>query len=103
MGEPTKSHVVFKNGNLYIDAPIYEKYFASVDAVILLNGDGKILILPVHSQSSGGNLLKIRNAKGDRCVSAVSFLRQNGFEDSFERICSVAWDNQSAALVADLN
>jgi hypothetical protein len=97
------SHVVFRDGNLFIDRDLYDRYFARIETVILMKAADAILILPVHNQAAGGNLLKIRNTRGDRCVSTISFLRQNGFEDCFSQQCKARWDETASALVAELN
>lgn len=96
-------HVVFRDGNLFIDCDLYNRYLSGIESVILLKAAAAILILPVHNQAAGGNLLKIRNTQGDRCVSTISFLRQNGFDDCFASNCKVWWDDSASALVADLS
>ena len=59
------------------------------------------MILPVRHAASGGFLLKLRNAQGDRVVSAPHFFRDNGIEDDRERRLECEWNHAAAALVAD--
>ena len=63
-------------GNLYLDAEIYSLYFAGHETIALLQRENGFFILPVHNQASGGRLMKLRNSKGDRVITATDFLEQ---------------------------
>lgn len=86
-------------GNIYISYFVYQKYFAGIETIALLPRGDSFLILPVFSQASGGRILKIRNARGDRAVHAADFLRERGIDDTQELQCSLHWDDSAAALV----
>ncbi len=43
-----------------------------------------MLVLPVRYAASGGYVLKIRNAAGDRVVDAGDFFRDHGLDDGAE-------------------
>jgi hypothetical protein len=97
-GAPT---VTVKRGSLYLAREICDRYFAGLEAVILLRRDDDLLILPVRHAASGGYLLKLRNGAGDRVVSAPDFFREQGVEDDDELELSVAWSSEKAALCSD--
>jgi len=90
-----------KRGSLYLAREICDRYFAGLEAVILLRRDDDLLILPVRHAASGGYLLKLRNGAGDRVVSAPDFFREQGVEDDDELELSVAWSSEKAALCSD--
>ncbi len=97
----TGSSVVLTRGSLYLSCALYEKYFAGLDAVILLNRDDHLYIMPVRNTSGGGYLLKLRNSSGDRVIIAPDFFREHGLDDFQERDIDVSWDQDMAALKAD--
>jgi len=45
---------VLKRGSLYIDRPLYERYFPGLEAVILRRRENELLIMPVRHAASGG-------------------------------------------------
>ena len=69
-------HVQIRNGNIYIDASMSQRYFPNLHHIVLLKRDNQILILPVHHEGGGGLLLKIRNTRGDRVIHAQEFFRE---------------------------
>ncbi len=91
------------HGNIYIDASISEKHFPNIQHIVLLKRDNQILILPVHQEGSGGLLLKIRNAQGDRVVHAQEFFREHGIDEALDRLVPVLWDETAAGLVMDIS
>ncbi|MBL4853587.1 MAG: hypothetical protein JKY25_05030 [Robiginitomaculum sp.] len=95
------STVILKRGSLYLSCAIYEKYFAGLDAVILLNREGHLYIMPVRNTSGGGYLLKLRNSAGDRVIIAPDFFREQGLDDFQSREIDVLWDKDMAALKAE--
>ncbi len=95
------SNVILKRGSLYLSCALYEKYFAGLDAVILLNRDGHLYILPVRNTSGGGYLLKLINISGDRVIIAPDFFREYRLDDFQQREINVYWDQDMAALKAE--
>ncbi len=93
--------VILKRGSLYLTAKTYETYFAGLDAVILLDRDSHLFIMPVRNTSGGGYLLKLRNPAGDRIINAMDFFRDRGLDDFLERDIKVIWDMDMAALKAN--
>ena len=92
------STVTVKRGSLYLGREVYDRYFAGLEAVILLRRDNDLLILPVRHAASGGYLLKLRNGAGDRVVSAPDFFREQGIGEGEELNLDVAWSAEKAAL-----
>ncbi len=86
-----------KKGNLYFDHDLYEKYFSTINSIVLLKKEAIYLIMPVQ-QANGGLLLKIRNAKGDRIVHAIEFFQQYNIEMEREITLDVEWNTELAAL-----
>ena len=89
--------LIIRNGNIYIDAEQYQTYFSSVEAVVLLKKEEGILMMPVQN-ASGGLLLKIINAKGDRVVHASEFFMFNNIECRDEQAVDAFWNSDMAAL-----
>jgi hypothetical protein len=89
-------------GNLYLDAEIYSLYFAGHETIALLQSENGFLILPVHNQASGGRLMKLRNSKGDRVITATDFLEQCGVGYDHEVFCPAKWDSGMSALFVEL-
>jgi hypothetical protein len=96
MSEPAT--VTVKRGSLYLARDVYDRYFAGLEAVILLRRGDDLLILPVRHAASGGYLLKLRNGAGDRVVSAPDFFREQGLAEDAELRLPVAWSAEKAAL-----
>ncbi len=90
--------LTIKNGNIYLNSSIYETYFSSVKAVVLLKREEGVLLMPVQN-ASGGLLLKIINAKGDRIVHASEFFMFNDIESQNEQTIDAHWKSDMAALL----
>lgn len=88
---PDPSEIHFSAGRLYIAQNIAERYFPSINTVILLRQDRDLLVLPVWHAASGGYVLKIRNAAGDRVVNGADFFRDNGLPDDSQWHGQAAW------------
>ena len=87
-------------GNIYLPREIYDACLAGIDAVALLALFDEVLIVPLTAESGGGLLLKVRNARGDRVIHAQEFFRREGFSETFdERVVSIQWSPERAALV----
>ena len=89
-----------KGGSLYLTREIYDRYFAGLEAVILLRRDADLLILPVRNTAAGGYLLKLRNSAGDRVVHASDFFRAQGIADERELLLEVIWSSERGGLMA---
>ena len=90
------------NGNLYMDTHLYNTFFAGIETVALLPRQPGFFIMPVHSQASGGRLLKVRNAKGDRVVTATDFFEDCGISYGHKIICATKWDSAAHGLLVDI-
>lgn len=92
------AQVGVKRRRLYIPRTAYEAHFAGAGSVILLRKDQDLLVLPVRHAASGGYVLKIRNAAGDRVVDAGDFFRDHGLDDEAEWEGAYSWCEASAGL-----
>lgn len=91
-----------RNGNLYLSASLYEKYFPALHSIMLMKRHHTLFILPVMNAGAGGLLLKIRNPQGDRVIHAQEFFRVHGLDEHCHHMVSVSWDEESASLVAQI-
>ena len=98
----TDACIHIRNGNLYLDASLYEQYFPQIHSVILLKRDRALLLLPVTNAGAGGLLLKIRNAREDRVIHAQEFCRVHGIDEHFAQMVSASWDEKSAGLMIQM-
>ncbi len=98
---PTRLQMTINRGSLYLSAEIYERYFSGLTAVILLREQNDLLIMPVMHAASGGYLLKLRNAAGDRVINAMDFIREQRIDDFTELSFVVTWKSDKAALIAN--
>lgn len=94
------SFVRVARGALYLSQETYDRYFAGLEAVILLRRADDLWIMPVRHAAAGGYLLKLRNSQGDRVVHAPDFLREQGVDESVASQLSVAWSQEAGALIA---
>ncbi|MEM7736615.1 MAG: hydrogenase maturation protease [Deinococcota bacterium] len=85
-------------GYLHISAEVAATYFPS-DSLIAMMRDGELWLLPVANRSSGGLLLKHRNAHGDRSVLIWEVLPEN----TIARLYTATWDNNAKTLRISLN
>lgn len=92
--------VTLRRGALYLSCEIYDRYFAGLEAVILLRRDRDLCILPVRHAAAGGYLLKLRNKLGDRVVHAPDFFREHGVHEDIALQLSAVWSTERGALVA---
>ncbi|MCH9806657.1 MAG: hypothetical protein K0U74_02905 [Alphaproteobacteria bacterium] len=89
-------------GGVYISADTYARYFNGVDAVALIVRDKHLHIMPVMHMASGGALLKIRNAAGDRVVSAPDLFAAYNLDDWAADEVEATWSSEHAALTIPL-
>jgi hypothetical protein len=97
----TTGTILVRDGSVYINSDLYRECFSGIETVALLRQGAGFLIVPVHTNASGGRLMKIRNARGDRVISAPDFCRDHGIDDIKERIYHAYWDEQVSALRVD--
>lgn len=94
------SCVTVARGNLYLPKEVYDHYLAGLEAVILHRQGSDLMILPVRHAPAGGYILKVRNASGDRVVSAPNFFRSEGIEDEMPLSATTRWDATAVGLRA---
>ncbi len=94
--------IQIRHGNIYIDSDIHDKYFSGLESVALLNRDGYTYIMPLRSGSSGGLLLKMRNAKGDRVIHSIEYLNELGIPYEDELQVEAKWDAAMSGLCLDI-
>lgn len=92
--------VSVRRGALHFTGDVYERYFNTLDNVVLLRDGNDLVVLPVRHQAAGGYVIKLRSAAGDRTVQAADFFRDNGIEDEIEMMLPAAWSEERAALIA---
>jgi len=91
--------VTVARGNIYLSREVCDTYFPEMNAVALLEQEGRLLVAPLITESNGGMLLKVRNPRGDRVLHAQEFFRGRGYPEGFEeRSCPVIWCAELAAL-----
>jgi len=91
--------ITVRRGDLYLSSEIYESYFAGLTGVVLQRRGVDLLMLPVRHPPSGGYLLKHRNARGDRVVSAGDFFRAQEIENHTEIQAPIRRDTSEAGLL----
>lgn len=92
--------MTIKRGGLYLSHEVHRRYFADVEAVILMRRDADLIVLPVVHAAGGGYLLKLRNSAGDRVANAADFFRANGIDDEDEINLRAQWSPDWTGLVA---
>jgi hypothetical protein len=95
--------ICIRGGGLYMSAVVCDRYFAGVEAVVLLRPDDDVVVLPVRHAAAGGYLLKRRNAAGDRVVFAPEFFLSHGLGDDVNGEFAAHWDDNRAALVVSIH
>ena len=94
------SVISVRDGSIYLPADVVDRYFRGIDAVIVLIDEGELMILPVHQATSGGCLLKLRNAAGDRVVQARDVFQDREILDYSVDNLNVVWKSEKGALCA---
>jgi len=87
-----------KDGSIYLDAAVYERYFRRIQSIAVVLREQRILLLPLRTLGSGGSIVKLRNARGDRVIHAREFLRGLDLDDPEERELEAEWDPELTAL-----
>ena len=99
--EPAAS-VRLARGKIYLESPLFEKYFSGHETVALIEREGKFVLLPVFSGAQGGLMIKLINARGDRLVDAVDFFRRFDLDLENSLDCPVVWNSEMAGMVIDV-
>ncbi len=97
-----REYVRIANGNLYLKAEIYQRWFEGVQTVVLLGDSQALFVAPITHSPAGGLLMKIRNARGDRVIHASEALIGRGLPSDLEGEFPATWDRSTAALRIDL-
>lgn len=90
-----------KRGSLLVPREVYQRYFERFEGAVLIGKDDRLCVLPVES-TTGGVMVKQRNAQGDRAIDLTEFLRNHGWDDAAEYACNAAWDAELGALSLDM-
>ena len=96
------AEISVKGGVIYIPAAVADTYFKGIESVIVLIQEGELLIMPVHQVTSGGCLLKLRNAAGDRVAQARDVFQDREMLDFTSENLTIRWESEKGALVATL-
>jgi len=89
-------------GSFYLSRELCDLYFPSIQSVAAICSEGRVFLLPLQGSAAGGSLLKVRNARGDRVVHALEFLRTLGIDaDTPELIVPVRWASDAAGLLLE--
>ena len=94
--------VSIHEGSIYLPNQLVDTYFRDIDAVIVLIQQGELMVMPVHQATSGGSLLKIKNAAGDRVVQARDVFQNQDMLDFRTDNLAVNWSTEKSALCAIL-
>ena len=94
--------VSIHEGSIYLPNQLVDTYFRDIDAVIVLIQQGELMVMPVHQATSGGSLLKIKNAAGDRVVQARDVFQDQEMLDFRTDNLAVNWSTEKSALCAIL-
>ncbi|MDX2288879.1 MAG: hypothetical protein NW217_08680 [Hyphomicrobiaceae bacterium] len=88
-----------RRGSLLFSGEVYDRYFATLENVVLLRDGADLLVMPVRQRAAGGYVIKLRSIAGDRAVQAADFFRDNGIADGDELQLVAHWMENRAALV----
>ncbi|MCX8227236.1 MAG: hypothetical protein OTI35_14250 [Sulfitobacter sp.] len=94
--------VSIREGSIYLPHQLVDTYFRDIDAVIVLIQQGELMVMPVHQATSGGSLLKVKNAAGDRVVQARDVFQDQDMLDFRTDNLAVNWNAEKSALCAML-
>lgn len=92
-----------RSGAIYLPAAVAGAYFSGLDAVAVVVGDGFLRILPVRHLQSGGYLLKIRNAAGDRVIAVMDLLRAHDLDGWRANGAEAVWSPENGALMVAID
>lgn len=89
--------ISIRRGSIQVPRTLYDAVFDRREGVVPFVLDGALCLMPVE-QVNGGLLVKIRNAKGDRVIDAAEFLRNQGWSDWDDMVCTATWESTLGAL-----
>ncbi|SFO35743.1 hypothetical protein SAMN04487859_13117 [Roseovarius lutimaris] len=95
--------ISIRDGKIYLPHALVDTYFRNIDAVIVLIQQGELMVMPVHQATSGGSLLKVRNAAGDRVVQARDVFQDQDMLGYKVGNLPVMWQSEKGALCAQLD
>lgn len=102
MNDRSEHVAIIARGNIYLSGKLVETYFKGIASVALIDDVDGILIFPLIHDSAGGQILKMRNLRGDRVVHAQEFFRTKGYAEADEEVeCPVRWVTEKAALLIE--
>lgn len=95
--------LAIRRGAIYLSADTYDEHFNGLSSVIVLIRNAALNILPVQHMASGGYLIKIRNAKGDRVIAAPDVFQEHGLMDWEISDLPAHWSEEMSALICQIN
>jgi len=96
------ARICVRDGAIYLPADVVATYFRGIDAVIVLLQERELRILPVHQATSGGCLLKLRNAAGDRVAQARDVFQDQDLLGFAAEDLAARWESGMGALCVEL-
>jgi hypothetical protein len=96
--------LILRRGTLRLPAALAQRRFAGCGGVVLLPRDERLLVLPVTG--TGGYLLKVVSAQGERGIFAADVFRALGadeavLEGTASATLQARWSEDEAALVVE--
>ena len=91
-----------RKGSIYIPSSDCETFFRGLDAVIVVVRENELNVMPVQQMSAGGYILKIRNANGDRVVTAPDVFAEHQLMDWNDDAVEAVWCSERGALICAL-
>lgn len=89
-------------GSIYLDRELCDLYLPGTESVAAICREGRVYLLPLRGSAAGGSLLKVRNARGDRVVHALEFLRTLGIDAQAPALSvPVRWESDVAGLLLE--
>jgi hypothetical protein len=92
------ARVRIQDGSFYLDAAVYDAYFHGLDALGVLQQGDELALVALRPGGSGGSLVKIRNARGDRVIVARELMRALDLDQQAPIELTARWDAELAAL-----
>lgn len=90
-------NLLLKDGYLFVPAPAYRDAMSGLLAVAVLWRSPCLHLIPLHTGTIGGFLLKQRNLAGDRVIDLRLFLRDHALAENFEGVLSFMWIPEQGA------
>jgi hypothetical protein len=88
-----------RRGTLIIDRADYEALFGQAGSVVLLREGIDLLVVPIHHAAIGGQLVKLRNAAGDRAIDVLGlFCAHEREREELELRLGAQWSPERGAL-----